>query len=159
MTVTGDDTNLMNVLVLRLYLDRQHRGLNESLLQPSLAYRLDGVNKDAPTLGFVLVLWQAWAPGELRRVFMVGFQTLFEAFPISIKQHQNLLTDLCWEGFLSFMRLHAPLHLIVVEVLPLVNEGLPVLVVGSIVEVLGLECGFVNHAVARVILADAMLLD
>ena len=57
------------------------------------------------------------------------------------------------------MRLHAPLHFVVVEVLTLVNERLSVLVEGCIVQVLGLECGFVNHAVARVTFTDAMLFN
>src|SRR5258708_23331472 len=57
------------------------------------------------------------------------------------------------------MRLHPTLYLVVVEVPPFMNERLTYLVVGSIVQVLGLECCFVNHAVARVVPVDTMLLN
>ena len=57
------------------------------------------------------------------------------------------------------MRLHPTLYLVVVEVLTLMNERLTYLVVSSIVQILGLECCLVNHAVARVVPVDTMLLN
>ena len=69
------------------------------------------------------------------------------------------MTDLCWQGFVRLLRLHALVNFVVGEVLAFVNECLPVLIVGSIVQVFRLERRFVNHAVARVILTDTMLLN
>src|SRR5260370_17591949 len=57
------------------------------------------------------------------------------------------------------MRLHPTLYLVIVEIPPFMNERLTYLVVGSIVQVLGLECCFVNHGKTRVIAIDDMLFD
>src|SRR6266700_1656006 len=81
MAVSGDNANLVNGCVLGLYLNGEHRGLNESSLQPSLAHGLDGVHKDVPSLSFVLVLGDLWASGELRRVLFIGRFCLLEGFP------------------------------------------------------------------------------
>src|SRR5215469_14735837 len=57
------------------------------------------------------------------------------------------------------MRLHAAVHLGVVEVLSFMNKGLPYLVQRCVVQVLGLKCRFVDHAVAWVFVVNQMLLD
>ena len=76
-----------------------------------------------------------------------------------IQLHQDLLAYLCRERFVRFMRLHAPLHFIVVQVLALMDIGLPDKVQSSIVQVLGLEGCCIDHSVARVALVNDMLLD
>ncbi len=70
-----------------------------------------------------------------------------------------MLTDLRWQRLVRFVGLHTPVHLVVVEVLALMNKGLPYLVQRRIVQVLGLERRFVNHAVAWVMPVDDMLLN
>src|SRR6266481_775014 len=107
----------------------------------------------------MLVLRYMWASGERGGVFLVGFACLKERCPILIEQHQHLLTDLRWQRLVRFMRLHAAVYLVVVEVLPLMNEGLSYLVQSGVVQILGLECCFVNHAAAWVMPVDAMLLN
>ena len=57
------------------------------------------------------------------------------------------------------MRLHTTIHLVVVEVLVFVDEGLTYLVVGGIVQVLGLKCYFIDHGKARVTAVNDMLFD
>src|SRR5258708_11560182 len=99
------------------------------------------------------------ASGERGGVLFVGFACLKERFPILIEEQQDLLTDLRWQRLVRFMRLHAAVHLVVVEVFALMIEGLPYLVQSGVVQVLGLECCFVNHAIAWVMPVDAMLLN
>src|SRR5260370_3017833 len=99
------------------------------------------------------------ASGERGRVFFVGFACLKERCPILIEEHQDLLTDLRWQRLVRFMRLHAAVYLVVVEGLPFMNEGFSYLVQSGCIRVLGLECCFVNHAVAWVMPVDAMLLN
>src|SRR5258706_10821151 len=98
------------------------------------------------------------ASSERRRVFFVGFACLKERCPILIEKHQHLLTDLRWKCLVRVTRLHAAVHLVVVEVFPFMNEGLSYLVQRSVIQVLGLEGCFVNHAVAWVMPVDTMLL-
>jgi hypothetical protein len=45
------------------------------------------------------------------------------------------------------------------DVAAFLKKGLTYLVQGSMVQILGLESGFIKHAVAWIILADAMLLN
>src|SRR6266516_7184994 len=55
------------------------------------------------------------------------------------------------------MRLHPPLHFVVVEILPLIDKRLPVLVEGRIVQVLGGEGRCSNGCIAQIMLANDML--
>src|SRR2546421_5624366 len=55
------------------------------------------------------------------------------------------------------MRLHPALYLVVVQVLPLMNEGLTYLVEGCIVEVLGGKGCRINGCIAWVTLANDVL--
>ena len=57
------------------------------------------------------------------------------------------------------MRLHTMLDLVVVEACTIMKEGLPYLIVGSIVEVLGLEGSSINHGKARVGSINDVLLN
>src|SRR5260221_7093475 len=98
------------------------------------------------------------ASGERGGVFLVGFACLKERCPILIEQHQDLLTDLRWQRLVRFMRLHAAVYLVVVEVLPLMNEGLSYLVQSGVLQILGLESSSVNHAAPWVMPLDAILL-
>src|SRR5258708_34108878 len=99
------------------------------------------------------------ACGERGRVFFVGFACLKERCPILIEEHQDLLTDLRWQRLVRFMRLHAAVYLVVVEVLPFMNEGLSYLLQSGVIQVLGLEICFVNPPVTWALPVDAMLLN
>src|SRR5690349_436736 len=57
------------------------------------------------------------------------------------------------------MRLHALLYLVVGEVDTLMDERLPVLIVCCVVQVFRLESSRIDHAVARVISIDDVLLN
>src|SRR5713101_7607580 len=57
------------------------------------------------------------------------------------------------------MGLHTPLYFVVVKVLAFVNERLPVLVVGSIVQVLRLESSGINHGETRVFAINDVMFD
>src|SRR5215472_12387621 len=57
------------------------------------------------------------------------------------------------------MGLHTAIHLVVGEILPFVDEGLPYLIQCCIVEVLGLERRFVDDGEAWVCPVDHMLLN
>src|SRR5262249_4351649 len=63
------------------------------------------------------------------------------------------------EGLVRLVVLHAAMHLVVVEIPVLVDEGLPHDVVGRVVEVLGSEGRPVNHQKARVSPLDDMALN
>src|SRR5579875_3360301 len=56
------------------------------------------------------------------------------------------------------MRLHPLLDLVVGEVSALVNESLPVLIRGGIIEILGLEGRLINHFVTGIAAPDHVLL-
>ena len=57
------------------------------------------------------------------------------------------------------MGLHAAVHLVVVEITTIVNEGLAYLIQCSIVEVLGLEGSSIDHSKSWVLAADDVLLN
>src|SRR5260370_380012 len=94
------------------------------------------------------------ASGERGRVFFVGFACLKERCPILIEEHQDLLTDLRWQRLVRFMRLHAAVYLVVVEVLPFMNEGLSYLVQSGVIQGLVLLSTFLIR-VSRFSLTDA----
>src|SRR5579885_3450736 len=62
---------------------------------------------------------------------------LEKGLPVLIQRPENLLRDFGWQGFVGVVRLHAPMHLMIVEIDALFDEGLPYLIVGRIVQVLG----------------------
>jgi hypothetical protein len=163
MAVTRDDAYLIDLpgVLLGFHLDRQHRGFDDAALQASLptTHRLHSVNQDVAPLRLVLVLGESWPSGELGGVLFVGCSRLEKGCPILVQEHQHLLTDLRRQCFVGFMRLHALVHLAVVEVLALMNKGLPHLVQRRIVQVFRLESRFINHAVAWVTFPDAMLFN
>src|SRR5579875_1749931 len=86
-------------------------------------------------------------PGILGRVFLVECKGFEEGIPIMIQLLQDLLTHFSRKCLVCFVRLHTPVHLIVVEVLSRKNVGLAYLVVCSIVQVLRLEGSGINHSV------------
>src|SRR5260370_24609496 len=132
VSITRDDPYLIDLLgvLLGFHLNGQHRGFDDTAFQAFLAPAngLDGVNKDIPTFRFVLIPGQSWASGELRGVFIVGCSRLEEALPGLIELVQHFLCHLRRQCFVRFMRLHALVHLGVVEVLALMNKGLSYLV-------------------------------
>src|SRR6266446_1780025 len=125
VAMTGNDAYLIDVLVSHLDTDREHRGLNEAMLQALFAESLDGVDEDVAPLGLVLVLGQLWASCKLRRVFREGFARLEERDPVFVEEQEDVVTDRGWERAGRLGGLDAFVHLVVVEVLPLVDKGLP----------------------------------
>src|SRR5579859_6373919 len=57
------------------------------------------------------------------------------------------------------MRLHTPLHFIVVEVLLLMDKGLTYLIQRCIVQVLGLKSRCINHCIAWIVPVNHVLFN
>src|SRR5579885_1606657 len=84
---------------------------------------------------------------------------LEKALPVLIQRPENLLRDFARQGFVGVVRLHAPMHLMVVEIDALFDEGLSYLIVGSIIQVLGGKSRLIYNLIASVTLADNVLLN
>src|SRR5579883_93330 len=82
-----------------------------------------------------------------------------EGLPVLIQRPENLLRDFGWQGFVGVVRLHAPMHLMIVEIDALFDEGLPYLIVGRIVQVLGSKSRLIYRLIAGIAFADHMLFN
>src|SRR5262249_13037613 len=82
-----------------------------------------------------------------------------ETLPVLVEQTEHPLRDFGWQRTIRLVRLHAPVHLGVVEIDALMDKGLAHDVVGRIVEVLGDEGGGVNRGEARISTLDDMALN
>src|SRR5579885_548145 len=84
---------------------------------------------------------------------------LEKGLPVLIQRPENLLRDFGWQGFVGVVRLHAPMHLMIVEIDALFDEGLPYLIVGRIVQVLGSKSRLIYRLIAGIAFADHMLFN
>src|SRR5579884_154901 len=84
---------------------------------------------------------------------------LEKASPVLIQDPKYLLRYFGWQDFVSLMGLHASVHLMVVEIDPLKDEGLSYLVVGGIVQIFGSKSSLIYGLVAGVTLANNVLLN
>src|SRR5215471_15515169 len=76
-----------------------------------------------------------------------------------MKQSKYLLRDFTRESFIGGMVFHAGMHFFVAKVLALMDERLPDLVVGSVVQVLGSKGRFIDSLIAAISALNHMLLN
>src|SRR5579863_1675622 len=106
----------------------------------------------------MLVLGEFGMSCKLGRVLSIGFACLKVALPIVVQSLEHPLRDFCRKGLVGLMRLHQLVHLLVVEVLPLKNEGLTHNVKCSIIQILRGKRSCINHCKAWVCSCNHMLL-
>src|SRR5579875_120080 len=82
-----------------------------------------------------------------------------EGLPVLIQRSQHLLRDFAWQGLIGGMSLHQLMHLVVVQIDTLFDEGLPYLVVGSIVQVFRGKSRLIYGIIAGVSFADHVLFN
>src|SRR2546422_780681 len=96
---------------------------------------------------------------ELGRIGMPRFAGGKVALPGLIQVLKHLLSDFGRQGFVGLVRLHAMIQLLIVQRDALEDEGLPQLIEGRIIQVLGGKGYRVDALIARITLADDMLLN
>ena len=117
------------------------------------------VDEDIAPLFFVFVAGDFGASQKLRGVFFVRLIRFEKSHPILVNQDQNGVGNFSRKCLITFHVLDAVKDFRIRQVLPFMDECLTNLIGGLIVQVLGSKRGSIERGIARITLADQMLLD
>src|SRR5262249_7828152 len=151
---TRADADLLDILLLGLDGDAPHGRADQPVPERRDAERLGSVDQQIPALLLVLVTRQSRVSQERRGVLPPRRPRGEEALPVAVKHPEDVLRDVGRQRLVGFLILPPLVHLRVREGDRLEEDGVPQLIMGHSVAVLGGEGGGGDRGEARVSALD-----